>query len=148
MNHHRHSCKRDMAEFLHRGRRARPLAADMAASGGGGALFWGDKGCASAAGRATMPKIEPHRYDVIIVGSSLGGLASGAMLANKGYSIAVVDRLPTPGGRMGTTQQNGYSICWGQRDGLGSTDLAFIPQYVYEAAEQAGGGPHFAPPSR
>jgi len=25
-------------------------------------------------GRETMPKIEPHRYDVIIVGSSLGGL--------------------------------------------------------------------------
>jgi phytoene dehydrogenase-like protein len=92
-----------------------------------------------------MPKIEPHRYDVIIVGSSLGGLASGAMLANKGYSVAVVDTLLTPGGRMGTTQQNGYSICWGQRDGLGSTDLAFIPQYIYEAAEQAGAELSFAP---
>ena len=81
---------------------------------------------------------DESRYDVIIVGSSLGGLSAGAMLANKGYSVAVVDTLTTPGGRMGTTQQNGYSICWGQRDGLGSTDLAFIPQYVYEAAEQAG----------
>lgn len=92
-----------------------------------------------------MPTIEPHRYDVIIVGSSLGGLASGAILANRGYSVAVVDALPSPGGRMGTTQQNGYSICWGQRDGLGSTDLAFIPQYIYDAAEQAGVELSFAP---
>ena len=53
--------------------------------------------------------------------------------------------LPAPGEQMGTTQQNGYSICWGQRDGLGSTDLAFIPQYIYDAAEQAGVELSFAP---
>ena len=70
-----------------------------------------------------MPKIEPHRHDAIIVGSSLGGLAAGAMLANKGYSVAVVDTLASPGGRMGTTRQNGYEICWGQRDGLGSSGV-------------------------
>src|SRR5689334_6881972 len=100
------------------------MAADPTASRDRRALFCCNRGCRAAAGRETMPKIEPHRYDVIIVGSSLGGLASGAMLANKGYSVAVVDTLISPGGRMGTTQQNGYSICWGQRDGLGSTDLA------------------------
>ena len=39
---------------------------------------------------------------------------------------------------MGATEQNGYWISWGQRDGLGSTDLAFIPHYIYEAAKIAG----------
>ena len=85
------------------------------------------------------------RYDVIVIGSSLGGLASGAMLANKGYSVAVIDSVSSPGGRMGATRQNGYWISWGQRDGLGSTDLAFIPQYIYEAAERAGVELSFAP---
>jgi phytoene dehydrogenase-like protein len=84
-------------------------------------------------------------YDVIIVGSSLGGLAAGAILANRGYSVAVVDAVPAPGGRMGATRQNGYWIGWGHRDGLGSTDLAFIPHYIYEAAKLAGVELKFAP---
>lgn len=79
-----------------------------------------------------------HSYDALIVGSSLGGLAAGAILANRGYRVAVVDSVSQPGGRMGATQQNGYWIGWGQRDGLGSSDLAFIPHYIHEAAEQAG----------
>jgi phytoene dehydrogenase-like protein len=87
---------------------------------------------------------EDH-YDVLIVGSSLGGLSAGAILANRGYKVAVVDTLPSPGGRMGGTLQNGYWISWGQRDGLGSSDLAFIPHYVHEAAEQAGVTLKFAP---
>ena len=86
-----------------------------------------------------------HRYDVIIVGSSLGGLASGAILANRGFSVAVVDSVPDPGGRMGATQQSGYWISWGQRDGRGSTDLAFIPHYIYQAADLAGVTLDFAP---
>jgi phytoene dehydrogenase-like protein len=86
-----------------------------------------------------------HRFDAVIVGSSLGGLAAGAMLANKGYSVAVVDAMPKPGGRMGATEHNGYWIGWGQRDGLGSTDLAFIPHYLHEAAEIAGVSLNFAP---
>ena len=86
-----------------------------------------------------------QRYDVVIVGSSLGGLASGAMLANRGFSVAVVDAVPQPGGRMGATQQNGYWISWGQRDGRGSSDLAFIPHYVHQAADLAGVNLRFAP---
>lgn len=85
-----------------------------------------------------MPREKQHSHDVVIVGSSLGGLSAGAMLANKGYSVAVVDTLPRPGGRMGAVDHEGYWIGWGQRDGRGSTDLAFIPHYVYKAAELAG----------
>jgi phytoene dehydrogenase-like protein len=83
-------------------------------------------------------KPDEQQYDVIVVGSSLGGLAAGAMMANRGFSVAVIDAAPNPGGRMGATLQNGYWISWGQRDGLGSTDLAFIPDYIHKAAELAG----------
>ena len=40
------------------------------------------------------PEQPEHAYDVLIVGSSLGGLSAGAILANKGYKVAVVDKLP------------------------------------------------------
>jgi len=83
-------------------------------------------------------KQDAQQYDVIVVGSSLGGLAAGAILANRGFTVAVVDAAPRPGGRMGATLQNGYWIGWGQREGLGSTDLAFIPHYINKAAELAG----------
>ncbi|MDG2002567.1 MAG: NAD(P)-binding protein [Novosphingobium sp.] len=94
-----------------------------------------------------MPRSDApdHRYDAVIVGASLGGLSAGAILANKGYSVAVVDAMPQPGGRMGATEQDGYWISWGQRDGLGSTDLAYIPHYLYEAAELAGVTLNFKP---
>jgi phytoene dehydrogenase-like protein len=92
-----------------------------------------------------MPAQPAHEYDVLIVGSSLGGLSAGAIMANKGYKVAIVDTLSSPGGRMGGTLQNGYWISWGQRDGLGSSDLAFIPHYIHEAAELAGVKLKFAP---
>ena len=92
-----------------------------------------------------MPRQPEHEYDVLIVGSSLGGLSAGAIMANRGYKVAIVDAQPNPGGRMGGTLQNGYWISWGQRDGLGSSDLAFIPHYIYEAAELAGVTLKFAP---
>jgi phytoene dehydrogenase-like protein len=95
---------------------------------------------------ASAPMTQSEQsYDVIIIGSSLGGLSSGAILANRGYSVAVVDAVPAPGGRMGATEQNGYWIGWGHRDGLGSTDLAFIPHYIHEAAKLAGVELKFAP---
>ena len=90
-------------------------------------------------------KQDALQYDVIVVGSSVGGLAAGSILANRGFSVAVVDAVPKPGGRMGATLQNGYWIGWGQRDGLGSTDLAFIPHYINKAAELAGVTLKFAP---
>jgi thioredoxin reductase len=51
------------------------------------------------------------RYDVVIVGSSLGGLASGAMLANRGFSVAVVDTDSRPGWPERPTA-SAHSRCW------------------------------------
>ena len=38
-------------------------------------------------------------FDVAIIGSGLGGLCSGALLANRGYKVLVLERNPSVGGR-------------------------------------------------
>ncbi|WP_288207123.1 NAD(P)/FAD-dependent oxidoreductase [uncultured Parabacteroides sp.] len=38
------------------------------------------------------------RYDVIIIGSGLGGLACGATLSKEGYNVCVLEKNPLPGG--------------------------------------------------
>jgi phytoene dehydrogenase-like protein len=48
--------------------------------------------------------------DVVIIGSGIGGLCTGALLADKGYRVAVVERLSTPGGRCSTRMKKGYRL--------------------------------------
>jgi phytoene dehydrogenase-like protein len=79
-----------------------------------------------------------HRYDAVVVGAALGGLASGAILASRGYRVAVVEALAQPGGRIGAVERRGYWIGWGHRDGHGIGDLAFFPNHVEVAAKEAG----------
>ena len=38
-------------------------------------------------------------FDVAVIGSGLGGLCSGALLANQGYKVLVLERNPSVGGR-------------------------------------------------
>ncbi len=38
-------------------------------------------------------------FDVVVIGSGLGGLCSGALLANRGYKVLVLERNPSVGGR-------------------------------------------------
>ena len=38
-------------------------------------------------------------FDVVVIGSGLGGLCSGALLANRGYKTLVLERNPSLGGR-------------------------------------------------
>ena len=78
------------------------------------------------------------QFDAVIVGGSLAGVASAAMLAHRGAKVAVVDPLPRPGGRVGGTEVDGWWIDWGHRDGHGIGDLAFIPVFTTRAAERAG----------
>jgi phytoene dehydrogenase-like protein len=86
-----------------------------------------------------------RRYDAVVVGASMSGLASAAILANRGYRVAVVETLQRPGGRTGGTQHEGYWIDWGQRDGHGIADLAFAPIFMRRAAEAAGVQIHLEP---
>jgi len=78
------------------------------------------------------------RYDAVVAGGSLGGLVSAAILAHRGYRVAVVETLPRPGGRVGAVEHDGYWIGWGHRDGHGIGDLAFIPRHLHTAAAEAG----------
>jgi len=48
--------------------------------------------------------------DVVIIGSGIGGLCTGALLADKGYNVIIVERLSTPGGRCSTRVRKGYRL--------------------------------------
>jgi phytoene dehydrogenase-like protein len=79
-----------------------------------------------------------RQFEAIIVGASLGGLASAAILAKRGYKVCVVETLEHPGGRVGALEFNGYWIDFGHRDGHGIGDACFSARYMIEAANAAG----------
>jgi phytoene desaturase len=51
-----------------------------------------------------------EHYDVVILGSGIGGMCSAALLANKGYKVLVVEKLPQIGGRCSTIDYKGFKI--------------------------------------
>ncbi|MFQ6059501.1 MAG: phytoene desaturase family protein [Anaerolineae bacterium] len=55
---------------------------------------------------------EPKRdkYDVVVIGAGLGGLTCGALLAQEGMSVLVVDQRPVPGGVCHSYQRQGFSM--------------------------------------
>lgn len=50
------------------------------------------------------------KYDVVVLGSGIGGLCSAALLANKGYKTLVIEKLPIIGGRCSTLTYKGFKI--------------------------------------
>ena len=89
---------------------------------------------------------EPASYDAVVVGASLGGLTSAALLAERGRRVAVVDALEQPGGRCGSVEYHGYQIAFGHRDGHGVGDNVFgLPLHFVAAAEAAGAEIHPRP---
>lgn len=86
---------------------------------------------------------EARQFDAVVVGASLGGLTSAALLARRGYRVALVDHLDQPGGRCGSTDYQGYQIPFGQRDGHGVGDNVFgLPLNFFAAADAAGADVH------
>ncbi len=47
-------------------------------------------------------------YDVIIAGSGMGGMSAGAMLANNGYKILILEKAHAPGGCSSSFFRQGY----------------------------------------
>ena len=47
------------------------------------------------------------RYDVVIIGSGMGGLACGTMLAKEGMSVRIVEQNATPGGCLQSFRRGG-----------------------------------------
>jgi hypothetical protein len=77
---------------------------------------------------------EPRTFDVVVVGSSLAGVVAGAVLAKRGYSVAVVDALEQAGGRVGAVQHEGYWINWGHRDAVSGIGDVNVPENAMDRA--------------
>lgn len=50
------------------------------------------------------------KYDVIIIGSGLGGLACGAILSKEGLSVCILEQQSTLGGCLQSFNREGYSL--------------------------------------
>jgi phytoene desaturase len=53
------------------------------------------------------------KKSVIIIGSGLGGLATALRLSSKGYSVTVLEKHSTPGGRMNVIEVDGFRFDMG-----------------------------------
>lgn len=47
-------------------------------------------------------------YNAVILGAGVGGMCAASLLANKGLSVAVIERRPILGGRFSTIHRQGY----------------------------------------
>lgn len=52
-------------------------------------------------------------YDVVVIGSGIGGLSAAALLTASGYRVLVVERLSKIGGRYSTIEHKGFKITTG-----------------------------------
>lgn len=57
--------------------------------------------------------MENNEYDVVVVGSGIGGVSAAALLAHEGYKTLVVEKLPEIGGRYSTTEEQGFKLTTG-----------------------------------
>ncbi len=52
-------------------------------------------------------------YDILVIGSGMGGMSSAALLAKEGYRVLVVERMPRIGGRCSTIEYKGFKCVTG-----------------------------------
>jgi len=57
--------------------------------------------------------VKRENYDVVVIGSGMGGLSAAALLTANGYKTLVVERLPRVGGRYSTIEHKGFKITTG-----------------------------------
>ena len=52
-------------------------------------------------------------YDAIVIGAGVGGLASALLLAHSGKKVALFEKRFTPGGRIGSTKRDDFTVDFG-----------------------------------
>ncbi|WP_165047069.1 MULTISPECIES: NAD(P)/FAD-dependent oxidoreductase [unclassified Adlercreutzia] len=52
-------------------------------------------------------------YDAIVIGAGVGGLASALLLAHSGKRVALFEKRLQPGGRIGSSQRDGFTVDFG-----------------------------------
>lgn len=62
----------------------------------------------TATGNQNPAISQPDEYDVIVIGSGIGGLVTASQLAAKGASVLVLERYLIPGGSAGYFERQGY----------------------------------------
>jgi phytoene desaturase len=50
------------------------------------------------------------KYDIVVIGSGVGGLTAAALLSKAGYKTLVVEKLSFTGGRCSTVDYHGYKL--------------------------------------
>jgi phytoene desaturase len=57
-----------------------------------------------------MSTRKQEKYDVVVIGSGMGGMCSAALLARSGYRTLLVEKLDRLGGRWSTVEQEGFKL--------------------------------------
>jgi len=57
--------------------------------------------------------VKQEKYDVVVIGSGMGGLCAAALLAHQGYRTLVVEKLPLIGGRASSMEYKGFMLSTG-----------------------------------
>ena len=96
----------------------------------------------------------PEKYDVVVVGSGIGGLGAGALLAHRGYKTLMVEEMGIIGGRCSTEECEGFKLPTGAvalHTGLGIAEtyqevgaefeITMVPRLFY----RIGGKDHEMP---